>query len=69
MSVPIARVRTARIPGGITVDKYGTARQATDGPIIRRRKDAICMQDDLHSKYVYLLLFDSNNVYANALQC
>jgi len=29
------------------VEKYGKTRQATDGDIMLRRKDAICMLDNL----------------------
>ena len=56
------------------VEKYGTAIQATDGNIIRRRKDAICVADnrnsstDTHSYYLILVVFRSNNCYAKAPQ-
>jgi hypothetical protein len=55
------------------VEKYGTARQATDGNITRRMRFAswITKAADTHSEYVivYLFLLHGNNGYANAPQC
>jgi hypothetical protein len=53
------------------VEKYGTARQATDDNIIRRMRFAcwISKATDTHSECVILLLFHGNNGYANAPQC
>jgi len=45
------------------LEKYGTARPATDDSIVRRRKDAIYMPDnmgkntDTHSEYLILNAF------------
>jgi hypothetical protein len=53
------------------VEKYGTARQATDDNIIQRMRFAcrITKATDTHSEYVIFLLFHGNNGYANAPQC
>jgi hypothetical protein len=53
------------------VKKYGTARQATDGNIIRRMRFAcwITKATDTHSEYVILTVLHDNNGYANAPQC
>jgi hypothetical protein len=52
------------------VGKYGTVRQVTDDNIIRHMRIAcwITKATDTHSEYV-ILLFHSNNGYANAPQC
>jgi hypothetical protein len=52
------------------VEKYGTARQATDDNIIRRMRFAcrITKATDTHSEYV-ILLFHDNSCYVNAPQC
>jgi hypothetical protein len=52
------------------VEKYGRARQATDGNIIRRMRFAcwVTKATDTHSEYVILLLH-GNSGYANAPQC
>jgi hypothetical protein len=41
------------------VEKYGTARQATDDNIIRRMRFACCINKatDTHSEYVTLIAF------------
>jgi len=47
------------------VEKYGTARQATDDNIIQRRRFVcqVIKATDVHSEY--LLLFQVNNGYKN----
>jgi hypothetical protein len=52
------------------VEKYGTAKQATEENKIRRMRFACWMTKatDTHSDYV-IVLFDGNNVYAKAIQC
>jgi hypothetical protein len=52
------------------VEKYGTARQATDDNIIRRMRFAcwITKATDTHSEYV-ILLSQYNKAYANAPEC
>jgi hypothetical protein len=53
------------------VEKYGTARQATDDNILRRIRIAcwITKATDTHSEYVIHIAFHGNNGYANAPQC
>jgi hypothetical protein len=53
------------------VEKYGTARQATDDNIIQRMRFTcwITKATDTHSEYVILIAFHGNNCYANAPQC
>ena len=50
------------------MEKYGTARQATDDNIIRRMRFAcrITKATDTHSEYVILMAFHGYNGYANA---
>jgi hypothetical protein len=52
------------------VEKYGTARQATDDNTIRRMRFAcwVTKATGTHSEYVVLIAFHSNNDYANAPQ-
>ena len=52
------------------LEKYGTARRATDGNIIQRMRFAcwITKATDTHSEYV-ILHFHGNSIYANAPQC
>jgi hypothetical protein len=52
------------------VEKYGTARQATDDNIIRRMRFAcrITKATDTRSEYLTLIAFHGNNGYANAPQ-
>jgi heptaprenylglyceryl phosphate synthase len=58
------------------VEKYGTAGQATDGSIIRRRKDAICLPDTsgkkthtrAHTHTVILVIVNSSSKYFAARQ-
>ena len=53
------------------MEKYGTARQDTDGNIIRRMRFArwITKATDKHSEYVMLIAFPrQKNGYANAPQ-
>jgi hypothetical protein len=49
------------------VEKYGTARKATDENIIRRMRFAcwITKATGRHSEYLHLLLFHGNIGYAN----
>jgi hypothetical protein len=53
------------------VEKYGTARQATDNNIIRRKRFAcwITKATDTHSEYAKLLLFHGNNGYTKVPLC
>jgi hypothetical protein len=53
------------------VEKYGTARQATDDNIIRRMRFAcwVTKATDTHSQYVILIFFHCNSGYANAPYC
>ena len=53
------------------MEKYGTARQATDYNIIRRMRFAcwIIKYTDTHSEYVIIIVSQGNNGYANAPQC
>jgi hypothetical protein len=53
------------------VEKYGTAGQATDGNITRRKRFAFRLTKavDTHSEYVTLILYHDKNRYANASQC
>jgi hypothetical protein len=52
------------------VEKYGTARQATEDNIMRRMRITcwITKATDRHSEYVILIAFPGNNGYANAPQ-
>ena len=53
------------------VDKYSTARQATDDNILRRMRFARWVNKITytHSEYVVLIAFHTNRGYVNALQC
>jgi hypothetical protein len=53
------------------VEKYGTARQTTDGNIIRRMRFAcwITKTTDTHSEYIILIAFHGKNGYADEPQC
>jgi hypothetical protein len=53
------------------VEKYCTARQATDDNIMWRMRFACCltMATDTHSECVILLLFYGNNGYAEVSNC
>jgi hypothetical protein len=53
------------------VEKYGTARQATDDNIIRRMRFAcwVTKATDTHSEYVILIAFHRNSSYARAPGC
>jgi hypothetical protein len=55
------------------VEKYGTAREATNDKIIRRMRFACWVTDatDTHSESVirYLLLFHGKRGYVNADEC
>jgi hypothetical protein len=53
------------------VEKYDTARQATDGKRIQHKRFEgwITKVTDIHSEYVILIVFHSNNGYVKAPQC
>jgi hypothetical protein len=53
------------------MEKYGRARQATDGNIIRRMRFACWVNNatDTHSEYVLLIAFYDSSVYVNAPSC
>jgi hypothetical protein len=52
------------------VQKYGRDRQTTDDNIMRRMRIACWKTKATHTQNIkYLLLFHSNNGYANAIQC
>jgi hypothetical protein len=51
------------------MEKYGTARQATDDNIIRRMRFACWITKATHTHISYLLLLLGNSGYANAPLC
>ena len=57
------------------VEQYGTARQVWDGNIMRRRKDAICMQDnwrkskDTHTHNIFNLLLHNRLTLPDLVKC
>jgi hypothetical protein len=59
------------VPLWDNVEKYITARQATDDNIIRRMRFEcwITMATESHSEYATLIVFDGKNGYANAPLC
>jgi hypothetical protein len=53
------------------MEKYGTARQATDYSKLRRKCFTcwIIKDTDTHSEYIIIIVFHGNNGYENAPQC